>query len=213
MKRTGIIVAGCAGLAVLFWCFPLFHVVSLKTSNAAAEAAKPMGAAEIAGNLWTNELPGALEKATEAKEVFALFKSNPKEARSRFGRSLGIGASAFYLVKGEGRVVSVDRKGVGVAWTDGATEAEVVLKSGLIFGNTVRDALGLVKASQFPDSQDFNDVSAELNKRVEAEVVPVLKDKAAEGVRIRFVACVELADDAELLDALKVIPLKVEFPE
>jgi predicted lipoprotein len=213
MKRSGTIVARCAGIAVLLWFFPLFHIVPVRSSNEAATAAMPMDAAEIASGLWTDRVPSALTNAADANEVFALFKRDAKEARTQFGRSLGIGASAFYLLKGEGRIVSVDRKGVAVALTDGSAEAEVSLKNGLIFGNTVRDSLGLVRASDYPNSQDFNDLSAELNKRVEAEVLPGLKERAAEGGRIRFVACVELADDAELAAAVKLIPLRVEFPK
>ena len=91
------------------------------------------------------------------------------------------------------------------------TEAKVSLSVGLLFGNTVRDASGLLDVSAFPNSQEFNDLSTQLNGIVETRVAPALRDKAAVGKAIRFAGCAELEEDAKS-DVLPVIPIKVEWP-
>ena len=95
--------------------------------------------------------------------------------------------------------MTIDKKGVGVALQGEAKEPDIVLQTGLLFGNTVRDATGLLDASNFPDSRQFNEISTELNRIVEARVIPILKEKAAVGRQIDFAGCAEIPDEGEHL--------------
>ena len=104
----------------------------------------------------------------------------------------------------------MDKEGISVALEDVPLGARVRLSTGLLFGNTVRDATGLLDVSEFPNSQDFNTVSAELNHLVETEVLPALLSGAAIGQRIRFAGCIEL-EEGPAPKVLPVIPIKVEW--
>ena len=115
----------------------------------------------------------------------------------------------MFLVRGSGKVAEVGDDAIVVA-LDG-TDAKVSLSVGLLFGNTVRDASGLLDVSAFPNSQEFNDLSTQLNGLVETKVAPALRAKAAVGKAIRFAGCAELEEDVKP-DLLAVIPIKVEWP-
>jgi predicted lipoprotein len=88
-----------------------------------------------------------------------------------------------------------------------------VLKVGPLFGNAVRDATGLVEASDFPNSQHFNAVSQELNKIVESKVLPDVVKLVKIGRRLEFVGCAEVRSEKQDLRPLKMVPLAVKLIE
>src|SRR5690606_31910053 len=115
------------------------------------------------------------EQANDATEVLAMIKADPESARKTFGKSVGIGRVYFYFFRGEGTIVNVEKSGVTVNLIAPADEADVVIKTGLIFGNAVREATGQLRASDYANSQDYNDISKELNHIIQTEVQPTLK--------------------------------------
>ena len=114
-------------------------------------------------------------------------------------------------MRGAGTIVSVDKQGVGVSLDSPSGPADVVLQTGLLFGNTVRDVTGLLDASEFSDSRDFNEISTELNRIVETRVIAELKKRSAVGKPIKFYACGQLLPDSGSVIPLRLIPLKVEL--
>jgi predicted lipoprotein len=107
-------------------------------------------------------------------------------------------------------VVSVTKKGIGLSLKSEGDEVDILLPTGLLFGNAVRDATGLLDASAFPNSQNFNDISTELNRIVEAQVLPELKSRAAIGRRVQFASCAEVVDEEKDLKPLVLIPVSVK---
>jgi predicted lipoprotein len=107
----------------------------------------------------------------------------------------------------------VDSRGVGLAIRDGSAGPDVVLPVGMVFGNTVRDATGLLDMDKFPNSQHFNDLSTELNRIVETRVLPRLRDRAEVGRQVRFVGCAEVSRDPKRRKPLKVVPVSVDLIE
>jgi len=99
-----------------------------------------------------------------------------------------------------------------MAITPGSTNAEVTLLAGLIFGDAVRDGTGLLNPSAYPNSQDFNDISAALDHLVETRVLPRLHQQAKIGAQISFAGCAEVDDEANDLMPLKVIPIQTTTP-
>ena len=100
---------------------------------------------------------------------------------------------------------------VSLAVTTGATNAEILLQTGLVFGNAVRDGTGLLNVNYYPNSQDFNDISAELNKIIEVRVLPRLREGATVGATIHFAGCAEVADESSDLKPLKLVPIQAEI--
>ena len=90
------------------------------------------------------------------------------------------------------------------------TAPEVVLPVGLLFGNAVRDGTGLLNVNDYPNSQDFNDISQALNRIIETRVLPSLRERAKVGATVRFVGCTEIADESGDLRPLRVVPIQVD---
>ena len=210
MKRFAFILIGAVVLALICWMLPPFHVVSLQQ----AETAKAQGVfnpEDYAAKFWSERLTPALSKATDAQTVLDAMAKDPKSAATNFGRTVGVGDAVYFFMRGTGTVVSVEARGVGVSLNGAGAEADMLIKTGLLFGNTVRDATGLLNASEFPNSHDFNDVSIELNRIVESRVISQLKTNAVVGRIIRFAVCAEVSEDDMGERPLKVVPVNMEL--
>ena len=208
-RRKSLLIAGAvAFVGVLGWRFPLFHIVSMKRVQQEQKAGV-FDAAKVASGFWETKLLPATERAVDLTTLLAALTKDPVAARKKYGRTLGIGGATMFLVQGSGNVAETGDDAIIVALA--GTDARISLSTGLLFGNTVRDASGLLDVSAFPNSQEFNDLSTQLNAIVEDRVAPALRKQAAVGKAIRFAGCAELNEDAKP-DVLPVIPIKVEWP-
>lgn len=201
-----------AVLIVLGIVVPPFHVYRLEsTPGRAGGNAPPLPATvdvrQFAQTFWTEKLVPASSQATEVGMVVAELARDPELAASRFGRRSGLGGKALYFIRGEGRVSSVDHKGVWLV-LDGGSKIPVLLPIGPLFGNALRDATGLLDVNNF-SSFDFNALSAELNRIAETRIQPDLK-RTIVGRQLRFVGCAEAADESGKVQ-LKVVPISVEY--
>jgi len=206
-RKPLLIAAALAVAGLVWWRFPLFHIVSLEQSQAEQKAAV-FDAVKVATEFWNAKLLPATGRAVELRELLPALAKDSAAARKQHGRTLGIGGATMFLVRGSGNVTAVEDDAVIVV-LDGA-DAKVSLSTGLLFGNTLRDASGLLDVSAYPNSQDFNDLSTQLNSIVETKVAPALRERAAVGKPIRFAGCAELEEDAKPA-VMPVIPIKVEW--
>lgn len=188
------------------WLFPLFHVATMKTATA-EKAAATFNATQFAETFWTNRLLTSLDKAVKANVLLPAIQGNAATAKKKFSRSVGLSEGYFYFLRGEGKIISVSDDDV-LLNVGGGTNAEVSLQTGLIFGNALRDGTGLLNANDYPNSQDFNDISAALNHLVETRVLPNLRGQAKVGTRISFVGCAAVDDESSDLKPLKIIPIQ-----
>jgi len=210
MKRISVTICCILLVAIAFWFFPLLHIVHTN-SAAPAEHETAFNASEFAKTFWKDQLAPSLAQAPDAATILAALSANRESARTQFGRKVGVSRASLYVMRGSGTIVSVDNKGVGIGLDNDAKHADVTLQTGLLFGNTVRDATDLLDASKFPDSRQFNEVSTELNHIVEADVIAVLKQNATDGRRVTFAGCVEIQDQADIPHPLTLIPLQVHI--
>lgn len=207
MNRAVIIICLLIAVSVLTWFFPLFHVVR-RDALREAEQQTVFDAADHVKVIWTEKLPPVLADAADAALVLAALRQDPQRARNEFGRSVGIGRSSLFLVRGRGTIMSADNKAIGVSLDADDKEVDVSLVTGLLFGNTIRDATGLIDGDDFPSSQEFNQISGELNRTVETTVLPRLKAQAKVGDTIEFVGCGEVTNLPRDITPLKLIPLE-----
>lgn len=196
-------------IASVCWLFPLFHIVTLKMAMAEKLAAT-FNVTDFAETFWTNRLLASLDKTVKADVLLSTIRKDAASAKKKFSRSVGLSEGYFYFVSGSGRVVAVSDDEVSLTVTDNGTNAEVALQTGLVFGNALRDGTGLLNASDYPNSQDFNDISAALNHIVEMRVLPKLRGQAKVGAKISFVGCAEVNDESTDLKPLKVILIQTK---
>jgi predicted lipoprotein len=173
-------------------------------------------AAEYAGDLWLNQLPAALDKAVDVKELIELFNTNMSQAIERYGKAPGVSRVYAYLLKGEGTILSIDSDGLKVSVKEPQTNPDVVIETGFyIPGNAVRDASGLIDVSKFSDTMKFNEIGSEINKIIIRDVIRPLPDKKpAVGGTIKFFGATQVAQDAAQENPLQlvgVIPIRLEL--
>jgi predicted lipoprotein len=196
-------------IAGVCWLFPLFHIVSLKTATAEKIAAT-FDATAFAENFWKEKLLPAVDKAVSADVLLAAIQASASDAKTNYSRSVGLSDGYFYFLHGEGKIISVSDDAVSISVTENSTNAEIALQTGLVFGDAIRDGTGLLNASDYANSQDFNGISAALNHIVETRVLSKLREQAKAGAKISFAGCAEVDDESSDLHPLKVIPIQTE---
>jgi predicted lipoprotein len=198
-----------AGAVVVCWFFPLFRVIPLERATKEKSAAT-FSATGFAERFWGEQLLKSLEKAVKADTLLPAIQQNAAEAKRKFGRSVGVGESYTYFLSGKGRVLAASEDEIALVLSPSATNADVVLQSGLLFGNALRDGTGLLNVNDYPNSQDFNAISEALNHLVETRVQPKLREQAKVGATVRFVGCAEVNDESTDLKPLKVVPIQAD---
>jgi predicted lipoprotein len=210
MKRAAAILCLVIVACGVFWMFPLFRVVRLDEMRA-AEQRSAFNAQTFVARFWQDRFLPSLDAAADAKTVLTAMDDDRQAALNKFGRKSGVGRTTLLVIQGIGSIVNVDAKSVGVSLTGDKTKIDVVLRAGLLFGNSVRDATGLLDSSDFENSQQYNDISAELNRHIELRVIPILKREAVVGRQVQFVGCADVPDKADTVRPLTLIPLVVSI--
>jgi predicted lipoprotein len=210
-RRLIIGITAAAGAAAWLHFLPLFRIVPLDVAGQRVAGAA-FDPAAFVDRFWTERLIPGAGGAVDAAELITALQRDRSTARQTYGRRVGLGSVYYFFVAGSGRVVSVDRNSVGLVVHDDRAEVQVALQTGPLFGNAVRDGTGLLDVNDFPKSQDFNALSAEINCRIERHVLPDLRHRATVGVWIRFVGCAEIMDEDADLHPLRIVPFLVEAP-
>lgn len=155
-------------------------------------------AAEYARDFWDNQLNDVQDKAVDAEKLIELFNTNMAEAVEKYGRTPGVSRVYAYLLKGEGKILTVGEGFLEVSIKEPWTKPDIRIISGLyIPGNAVRDASGLVNVSKFSDTMKFNEIGSEINKIVVKEVIrPFLDKNPQDSDTIGFVGATQVAQDA-----------------
>lgn len=204
LVRSLIALVAFAGF---FRFFPLFHVEPLKTE--AEQAATVFDAQQFAETFWTGKLlPAISSSSVKAEVLLPAIKADAAAARKKYSHGAGLGDTYFYFVSGSGRATSVSNDEISLRVTNGGNDAEVSIQTGLIFGDALRDGSGLLNPSDFPNSQNFNDISAALDHIAESRIIPALREQAKVGATISFAGCAEVDDESTDLKPLKVIPIQ-----
>lgn len=209
-KHRLLIWAGVlVGLCVVFYFLPLFHIVPLHPSRQQSASAV-FDADAFVEEFWNTKLLPSAAQAVDINELTAALREDPEDAMARYGHRLGLSSTTGFLVAGKGRIVAVDERSVSIALNQSG-RTDVVIETGPVFGNTIRDGLGLLDVNDFPNSRDFNAISAEINRRVEERVFPLLKARAAPGAAIEFAGCVDIRDPKTDMDPLRLVPFMIKL--
>lgn len=162
------------------------------------QRAVTFNAAEYARDFWDNQLKSVLDKAVDAEELIELFNTNMAEAVEKYGRTPGVSRVYAYLLKGEGKILTIGEDFLDISIKEPLTIPDIRIISGFyIPGNAVRDASGLVDVSEFSDTMKFNEIGSEINKIVVREVIrPFLDKNPRAGDTVGFIGATQIASDA-----------------
>jgi len=196
-------------VTVLFKSPLLFRVVPLDEARQLQES-QVFDPKAFAEKFWAERLMRSLEDATDAAVLFAAIERDREAAEERYARTLGIGSVYYYYVGGVGDVLSVSEDSLELSLAKDGTDTAIVIVTGNIFGNAIRNGTGLLDVSDFPNSRDFNNISREINRIVETRVVPPFLETVEVGARVRFVGCAEIMDEDTDLHPMRLIPVVLE---
>jgi predicted lipoprotein len=164
-------------------------------------------AAKYAAGFWDAKLIPALSRAVPLSTLLPLLEHEKELAFDQYSHALGIGNVRYFLIKGQGRVVSVDENQV-IIQSDSSGKVRIATE--YIFGNAVRDASGAIDINVFENSMDFNNVSAEINGIIRTKVIPPFKSQVSKGDQVTYEGAIELNKAHPDLTNIEVIPIRLQ---
>jgi predicted lipoprotein len=166
---------------------------------------------QFAQQFWLKQFATYLDSAVEINNFIKMLKDDPSGTFQKYSKSQGIGNNSFFLVKGEGIIKAVNEDNVVVVVKWGTDEINVLLNTGIYFGNAVRDVTGKISMGDFTNTMDYNSVSTELNKIVRTQVVLPLQTNAITGKKITFIGCIEIAKEEVPAEDISILPVRIDL--
>jgi len=186
------------------------YIKKLSEVKAASTAGK-FNAAAYAQTFWQEKLTPGLAKATNLPELLTLLKTDKENAFKTYSHALGIGNLRYFLIKGEGKITAIHENDISVALLPDSVGKELKIATEFVYGNAVRDALGILSINDFSNTMDMNNVSAEINKKIRTEIIPPFRAQAKKGALVQFTGAIELNQAHLRLDEIEVIPVSLNL--
>lgn len=210
-----IIVAGwAAGVQVA--------TVKDKTEVEQQKEAQEFDAAKYVDGIWASRIvPKFGEEAVDLPTLLNALVANQSAASEQYGvrpsTSDAVG-EYYFMVKGEGRVISVDsetsRRTIEVNLKAYNGPVKVTVAIGPVFSTNerlaIRDAYGLT-LDNFKDQMEYGAVATELNNRVRDSVVANLDVDTLPGSTVEFYGAFSLKDLREIVILPVIMNVKPDF--
>ena len=179
--------------------------------------------------LWDSKIiPTINSKAVNLAEILTAMQPNAQgiaakddliKVANQFGL-VTVGEAHVYLVKGEGKVVSVDTKtSLGVmeiqpVGYEGTIKVLVYLGPRIPSDETsVRDGVGFINFGDFKEQTEFGKVGAKINKRVINQAYPSVDKDQLVGKTVAFTGAMTIRTFNLVnidLTKITIVPVKVE---
>lgn len=190
-------------LALLTFGILGYNSLYIKKLDEVQAASKGFDASGFARTFWQHKLTPALAKATDTEQLLTHLQQQKEKTFQEYGHSLGLGNIKYFLSKGKGVVREVNETSVAIQ----VGSDTVRIATEYVFGNAVRDASGQINLSEFSNTMDLNNVSAELNKIIRTEVVPAFRKAVKKGDTVEFAGAIELNQKFPDLHSVEVMPI------
>lgn len=203
MNKATKLIIGIALLALVGYNSVYFK--SLDEVKAAASAAE-FSPEAFAKDLVQNKMANAA--AIDVSIFYQQLASNFDNFTQEKGRELGVSNYRYFMVEGGGVVTAIGEENVALSLSE---NQKILLATDFIFGNTLRDASGLVSISDYANTMDFNNISVEMNRLVKEEIIPPFAAQVTEGQIVTFKGAVRLNVVEKKWDKLRIIPTSVSI--
>jgi predicted lipoprotein len=195
-------------ITIVVIIFIAYNSVYFKNLSEVKATAKTFDAAAYAQNLLNKQLPDVETKAPDIDEVLARLKTDRSKVLEKYGKALAIGNTRYLLVKGKGNITNIEESDVQLT-TSAKNDLQIATE--YIFGNTVRDASGLVNLNDFSNTLDLNNISSEVNKIIRNKIVPPFRQTVKQGNEVEFMGAITLNSEYLNTDDLEVIPVSLKI--
>ncbi|RCR67783.1 DUF2291 domain-containing protein [Larkinella punicea] len=196
------------GALLLLLAVVVYHSVYFKKLDEvkAKGARTQFDATAYADAFWKTKLLPATTKATDLNTLIQALKTDKDQAFAAHSNAMSIGNIRYFLVKGQGKITAVRDQDVTVSLTNGP---DIIVATEYIFGNAARDASGLISLTEFTNTMDLNNVSAEINQIIRKRVVVPFKTSVKTGMEVEFTGAIELNQAHLHTEAIEVIPISI----
>jgi len=201
LKKSSIIIVA-ATLLLLFLAGRYgFTVVSIEEAEEAVQSETFDPVAYVDGIWETRLLPTFNDKAVELSNILAEIEPDasgtaPKDDLIAIANQCGlitVGAAHIYLVKGNGKIASVNAEtSLGTAEVmldgyDGPIKAQLYIGTRIPSDETsVRDSVGFISFGDFKEQTEYGKAASEINKRVVTTVLGDIDRNNLVGKTISF---------------------------
>ena len=185
------------------------YIRNLSEMDSAAN--EKFDAGSFSKRLWEEKLPARLDSAIDLAIFIRSAQANRADAFSKYSNALGIGNYRYALIKSEGIVASISEDDITVQLKQGDSLMEAKLATEFIYGNSIRDASGLIDLKDFPNTMELNGISEELNKIVRNTVLPPFKTAVKIGDRLIVTGAIELNKEHIKWNELEIIPVRLQI--
>ncbi|KDN54644.1 DUF2291 domain-containing protein [Flavobacterium seoulense] len=195
-------------LAILIVAFLGYQSVYFKKLNVVKEAKKEnFNFKAYADSIYYKGILKS-KKNIYLNDLIALVQANPETAFKNHGNRLGIGNSAYFMIKSTGKILDIKD---GIYTIADEKNGIVYIDTKYIFGNAIRDASGLVKLTDFKTNAEFNKVSESLNDIIRNEVLPEEIKKVKIGDSISFSGAIKLSKKQNLFKDIIITPSQIKL--
>ncbi len=142
----------------------------------------------------------------ELAQLLAQIQVNPTAAFNEHGNRLGIGNSAYFMVKTMGKVVEIREGKIQILTYQ---NQKITIETQFIFGNAIRDASKLVKLTDFKTTAEFNQLSESLNEIIKEKMIPKVTQNIKIGDTISVLGALKLSKKTAL--PIEIIPANMNI--
>jgi predicted lipoprotein len=199
---------------IIFILIAVNSVYFRKLSDVEREKASgKIDISKYANKVWGEIIIPSFQVAPDIVDLYQSLKTNPDQAFSKYSHSLGIGNIKYLMVKGRGKVVSINEDNLDLAINFDQKQLQVSIETEFIYGNAIRDAAGKIKLDEFENTMELNNLSAELNKRVRDSIIPVFINNVKINDMIIFSGVLELNNKYLDLSKIELLPVRLEVEQ
>lgn len=196
-------------VAIVLVAYKSVYVEKLSVHN--SKTAQKFDPVSFSKKLWQEQLPAKIETAVTLPALIDAISKDKNATLQQYTRALAIGNYRYALVKANLQVITVNDDEVLANVSAGDSTIPVKLATEFIYGNAVRDASGLIRVEDFPNTSDLNGISEELNRIVRADVIPAVKGKLKAGDKLEVVAALELNKEHIHWQGIELYPVRIQL--
>lgn len=231
LKISSIIIA----LIVLVFLFLAvsygFTVVSIEEAEEAIQSEAFDPVAYVDGIWESNLLPTFNDEAVEISNILSAMepdsdgnadKDDLIEVANQYGL-ITVGEAHVYMVKGSGKIVSVDAETslgtaeVAIDGYDGPIKVLLYIGTRIPSDDTsVRDAVGFITFGDFREQTEYGKAATEINNRVLTTVLGDIDRDNLEGKTISFKGAFTIRTFNKIqinMEEINIVPVEVELGE
>lgn len=179
-----------------------------KLSDVKKASIEKFDAKSFSQKLWEEKMPAKINSAVDLNVLIKAVTADKESALNKYSNALGIGNYRYALIKTNATVYAVNEDEVILQLPANDT---AILTTEYIYGNAIRDASALIDVTDFPNTDELNSISEEMNKIVRSNVLPAFKKSIKKGQQIQLIAAVEINKAHIKWNGLELLPVQIQI--